>query len=440
MVALIIMLLIVVVIIIVTINFKEQNPKSHADAVACSGNRSIKNLPKNPVANKAQGTNNVSKGGSIQQKPASGTAFPVCPSPPKKTSVKQDTPYCIQQIPFLLDELSFDYSIHIYVNYNLNSSEKLEYPYLKVPQKGTEIKLPVRGRSAKRGFCEARLCDVIKEYKLDKFKDNLTLIAADCPYEPDLAYINVDKGIFIDIEVDEPYAGLERFPIHFKTKNGTCDDLRNQRFTERGWIVLRFSEKQVFNQANSCLKYLYQIIHRIDSSIGMPAALENVPDLDMDLMWTEEEAMKKANNKEREKMLGISEFRLSTVSANSGRPSDYEGAEKIENTIKCLRDDDLWEQLSTRKSWGKYIDCFPNGRHTAEAKEKIDDDLWAKCKKDKDYDGYLRQSELQRHAVEAMRIKEKEARIKAEKNRRETERIKAIQEVNILTSSMRHPN
>lgn len=444
----IIMVIVVVMIILIVVaksrnSNKERESKSHVDAAVSSGNSSITVAPKNPIASKGQDTNKVPKVGSFEQKQVSDkTVQTVGPIKVQKTSVaptvvksalsaKKEVPYYrIQQIPFLPDVLNIDYSKHFYVNYELNSSEKFEYPYLKAPQKGVEIKLPVRGRSAMRGFCEEKLCDVIKECKLDKFKDNLTLIVKDCscPYEPDLVYIDIDKGIFIDIEVDEPYAGLERIPIHYKIGGGTHDDLRNQYFIERGWIVLRFSEKQVFKQAKSCLKYLYQIISRIDNSIVMPAALVNVPDLEVDHMWTKDESISMATNKEREKMLGISGFYLSGVCSMSGNPSDYAGAEKIEKAIEALRDDDKWKQLSARRLWNKYIDSCPHGRHVAEAKKKIDDELWTVCKENRDYDRYLRQSELQRYAVIASNLKAEDARIKAENVRKEMERIKAMQE------------
>lgn len=250
MVGLIIMVLIVAMIILIAVaksrsNSNEREPHGLVDAVVSSSNSKIADVPQKTVVNKGHDTNKVPKGDSFEQKQVNNNTVqtvsplkvqksPVVPVVDKSTSVKKEIPYWIQQIPFLPDELNIDYSRNFFVCYELNSSEKLEYPYLKAPQKGTEIKLPVRGRSAKRGFCEAKLCDVIKVCKLDGFKDNLTLIAADCPYEPDLAYINLDKGIFIDIEVDEPYAGLERTPIHYKIGNSACDELRNQRFVERG--------------------------------------------------------------------------------------------------------------------------------------------------------------------------------------------------------------
>ena len=50
-------------------------------------------------------------------------------------------------------------------------------------------------------------------------------------------------------------------------------------------------------------------------------------------------------------------------------------------------------------------------------------ELYVKCDQAKNYDRYLINSELQKHSKEARKLKEKEAKIKAENVRREMERI-----------------
>lgn len=205
--------------------------------------------------------------------------------------------------------------------------------------------------------------------------------------------------------------------------NRTNDGKRNERFTERGWIVLRFSEKQVFEQTMSCLKYLYQQICRIDTSMAIPSSLASVPDLKVDSMWTKADAFQMIQNKTREKMLGISEFIMPSGNSVTSSLVDYEEAGKIEDAIKSLRDDKVWRNYSEKGWWQKYIEERPNGKYVFEAKKKIDDILWVECDQAKNYDRYLRNSELQKHSKEARKLKEKEAKIKAENVRREMERI-----------------
>lgn len=346
-------------------------------------------------------------------------------------SFKKEEPYSVKLIPLLkadLNILNIDYSQQYVVNYDLVSSGNLEYPYLVAPEKGTWIKLPIQGRNGRRGFCKEKLANVINKYHLKGFRDNLSLFADGCPYEPDFAYIDVEKGIFIDIEVDEPYSGWEKTPIHYMIGNRTNDGKRNERFTERGWIVLRFSEKQVFEQTMSCLKYLYQQICRIDTSMAIPSSLASVPDLKVDSMWTKADAFQMIQNKTREKMLGISEFIMPSGKFVTSNLIDYEEAGKIEDAIKTLRDDKVWRKYSEKGWWQKYIDERPNGKYVFEAKKKLDDILWVECEQAKNYDLYLKNSELQKHSKEARKLKEEEAKIKAENVRREMERIVALKE------------
>lgn len=340
-------------------------------------------------------------------------------------SFKKEEPYSVKLIPLLkadLNILNIDYSLQYVVNYDLVSSGNLEYPYLVAPEKGTWIKLPIQGRNGRRGFCEEKLANVINEYHLKGFRDNLSLFADGCPYEPDFAYIDVEKGIFIDIEVDEPYSGWEKTPIHYRIGNRTNDGKRNERFTERGWIVLRFSEKQVFEQTMSCLKYLYQQICRIDTSMAIPSSLDSVPDLKVDSMWTKADAFQMIQNKTREKMLGISEFIMPSGNSVTSNLIDYEKAGRIEDAIKSLRDDKVWRNYSEKGWWQKYIEERPNGKYASKAKKNIDDILRVECKQAKTYDRYLKNTKLQIHSDEAKKLKEEERLDR--KNREEEEQKK----------------
>ena len=139
--------------------------------------------------------------------------------PPSKIS----KPYTIKSVHFLLSNLNLDYKATYTVQYSISCSLDAKFPIIRAPKKGCEIKLPMIGRSGKRGACEEKLCNMIEELKLHGFYDNLSLVIGNnaTHYDPDLAYINVKKGIFIDIEIDEPYSGWERLPIHYKTKYGT---------------------------------------------------------------------------------------------------------------------------------------------------------------------------------------------------------------------------
>ena len=223
---------------------------------------------------------------------------------------KMSKNYTVQIVPFLTSILKLNYEATYKVLYSISNSVDARFPIIRVPQRGCEIKLPVLGRSGKRGVCEERLCKIIKDLKLHGFYDSLSLFIGNYskPFEPDIAYIDTQKGIFVDIEIDEPYSGWERKPIHYKTENGTIDDLRNHYFTERGWTVIRFSEKQVHKHPKSCLKRVYQLLNKMDVTITMPQSLATEADISLEDMWTKKQAESMEQNDEREKMLGIDKF------------------------------------------------------------------------------------------------------------------------------------
>lgn len=243
-------------------------------------------------------------------------------------------PYTIQIIPFLKSKLSLDYDRIYTVMYSIQNSVGSEFPIIRAPKKGCEIKLPVLGRRGRRGVCEQLLCEKIETSKLSCFYDDISLFVGNNtnPYEPDLAYIEAQKGIFIDVEVDEPYSGWERKPIHYKTNYGTIDDKRNDYFTERGWTVIRFSEKQVKEQPLSCLKRIYQLLHTMNTSIIIPQCLIDESDITLDEMWTESEAQRREQKNEREKMLGIDKF-ISPTDETHTSIKDYSHGRKIEKDI-----------------------------------------------------------------------------------------------------------
>ena len=77
-------------------------------------------------------------------------------------------------------------------------------------------------------------------------------------YYPDI--VIVKGGMYIDVEIDEPYSN-EGIPIHYQEDKG--DKMRNEFFTENGWEVIRFSEKQVFNNTKECISFIGKYITSI---------------------------------------------------------------------------------------------------------------------------------------------------------------------------------
>ena len=317
----------------------------------------------------------------------------------KKIAQKSRLPYTILNIPFLKSNFSVDYSQRLYVEYLIHDSDNCFFPIIRAPKRGCEIKLPVVGRNNNRGASEQFFCEKILEYGLQSnFYDNISLFCENpiSPYEPDLAYIDVKRCIFLDIEIDEPYVGWYRSPIHYKTDEGLIDDLRNKRFTERGWSVIRFSEKQIINEPLSCLKKIFELLHQMNASIEVPSVLLKEPDVKKESIWSKSLAEAMEKNNEREKYLNISCFNQPTP--KNTIIADYKQGRLVEKNIKEQK---CWEQCVKNGKLDDYKTKFPSGIHSNEVPQVEDDFLWNECDKNKDYTKYMRESKLKTYYQKA---------------------------------------
>lgn len=327
-------------------------------------------------------------------------------------------PYTIQNIPFLTSKFIVDYSQRLHVKYSISDSTDHKFPIIRAPRKGCEIKLPVVGRKNNRGTSEQSFCKKIVECDLQShFFDNLSLFCGNLnyPYEPDLAYIDVEKGIFLDVEIDEPYVGWDRTLIHYQTSEGTIDDSRNEHFTERGWCVIRFSEKQIYYEPLSCLKKIFELLHKMDVTIGIPSVLLNVLDVKQDEWWSKSSAGAMEKGNEREKYLNISSFNPSAP--KNIQIKDYEQGHLVEADIIKYKDQKCWNECICNNDLSTYKNIFPKGIHANEVPQKEDDILWNKCNLEKDYLTYIRNSKLKTHialAQEKQLQKENQERIEYE--------------------------
>ena len=178
-----------------------------------------------------------------------------------------------------------------------------KYPVVKFPEKG-RVTFPYRRRAvARRGYSEEKF-----QYFLSSFFDDSVLVLNDCsilpadnyrPYEPDIAIICRNRtSIRIDVEVDEPYSGHTREPIHYI---GCGDDFRDVNLNNLGWIVVRFTEHQVYTEPGRCAEFIAAILAHLDKSFRIPENID-FSGLTED-RWTDIEAKMMACEKYREKYL-----------------------------------------------------------------------------------------------------------------------------------------
>ena len=185
------------------------------------------------------------------------------------------------------------------VPYTLTDGQQSHYPQLLVPSQGTPITFPSRGSSYKRGVGDMWVAIHVEALRLPCFHDNLSLSVAGHRFEPDLAYIDAERGIFIDIEVDEPYTMGRCVPTH---PIGS-DDHRNQLFTQAGWTVLRFSEKQCIVTPKSVLRTVLDVVCQMNKSVEMPKALADISPVEPDLRWNYDSAKQLARLRYRDPYL-----------------------------------------------------------------------------------------------------------------------------------------
>jgi hypothetical protein len=177
-----------------------------------------------------------------------------------------------------------------------------------MPKQNTLIKLPRTGRSNQKGYKENDFYNKIKQTITDiEITDNVHMVIPNFnkPYEPDIVLFDKSLNLFIDVEIDEPYDGYYRYPTHFINPEDEVkqDNIRDLFFTESGWIVIRFTEKQVHCEAYACIDYIKNILHSLYNR-----AFVNSTNCEKESQWDYNQCIQWQKIYYREKYLGIERF------------------------------------------------------------------------------------------------------------------------------------
>ena len=129
-------------------------------------------------------------------------------------------------------------------------------------------------------------------------------------YEPDFSLLNEKEGIniFLDIEIDEPYEGINDVNNRKATHFQYADTNRNNEFKNRGWIVIRFAEIQIHQNPEGCCLFIAEVIKSIYPQFNIPQDLVTAKRLEPIQQWTKELALTWSKEKYREQYLGIDRF------------------------------------------------------------------------------------------------------------------------------------
>ena len=230
-----------------------------------------------------------------------------------------------------------------YIGYNpinvFAQTEPLNYPYVIMPKANSVIKFPRKGRVGRKGFKEESFKGFIEKYfrnEVRVFDDRFIMVKnSNKPYEPDFTLIDEKSGIniFLDIEIDEPYEGLNDITKRKATHFQYTDTNRNNAFASRGWIVIRFAEIQVHQDPNGCCNFVVDVIKSINTKFTTPTALSGSRQLKPVKQWTKEETEKWSLHKYREQYLGITNFGVTSENQIIEGLEETELGEKIEEKV-----------------------------------------------------------------------------------------------------------
>ena len=105
---------------------------------------------------------------------------------------------------------------------------------------------------------------------------------------------------FVDVEIDAPYHGWYRIPLHYVDGK---DGVRDGYFNDCGWTVVRFTEQQVRKEPEACVEVVRLVVRRLQGD-----ASEITTNVTPEKRWTFKEAIEMERNLVREKYLGIQTF------------------------------------------------------------------------------------------------------------------------------------
>ncbi|MFL0061959.1 hypothetical protein [Tenacibaculum maritimum] len=173
-----------------------------------------------------------------------------------------------------------------------------EYPHILYPKVEIAEKKLIDFSNYKTGYTENFF-----EHKLDKYfkKYILKNVVIDdgrkYPYQPDYVFCYEKYNLYIDIEIDEPYAYKSKKPIHID------DEKRNDYFLNKGWSIIRFAEVQITKYPELCCKIISEHIRNLTGESIWIEGFHKLDNLEMIIGWNKSEASEMASSSYRQTYL-----------------------------------------------------------------------------------------------------------------------------------------
>lgn len=177
------------------------------------------------------------------------------------------------------------------------------YPIICWPGTNAVTVFPQPSRSDIRGYSDDYFINTLRNsgLKMDIRTDcHVDVPCRPLPYEPSIVLCDSAKGIYIDVEINAPYHGWFRVPLHHTDSK---DAVRDAFFNDCGWTVVRFTERQIREHPDACLTFLKNVMDCLEGRCK-----ELTDAITPEKQWTFKEAVAMERDLAREKYLGIQSF------------------------------------------------------------------------------------------------------------------------------------
>jgi len=177
-------------------------------------------------------------------------------------------------------------------------SDLKEYPHILYPQVEIVEQGLIDFPSFKTGFTESFFEQKLEKYFKSYILKNVAINdGRKYPYQPDYVFYYPEKSLFIDIEIDEPYAYHSKKAIHIDDKK------RNNYFLQKGWSIIRFAEFQITKYPELCCKIISEHIRNLTGENIWIEGFHELENLKIVKAWNLKEANEMATSSYRQTYL-----------------------------------------------------------------------------------------------------------------------------------------
>jgi hypothetical protein len=146
-------------------------------------------------------------------------------------------------------------------------------------------------KQRKRGVSERHFQELLEKKFKGKIFGDLVFMGENNMFYPDYVYWDKRLNLVIDIEVDEPYVSFSGRPIHYiDPQRGSVDARRDKQIIGLQWMVLRFAERQIFEQPTECLRYVEELVAQIATKLTFD--FDNIGIVKKIEKWGKEDALR----------------------------------------------------------------------------------------------------------------------------------------------------